>query len=57
VLELELGLEWTRPIGRGAEFVLRPAAVAQLYLDGGNASSASGNFGLYGFLLSGGIRY
>jgi hypothetical protein len=57
VLELELGLEWTRPIGRGAEFVFRPAAVAQLYLDGGNASSNSGNFGLYGGMLSGGFRY
>jgi hypothetical protein len=56
VLELEAGTQWAAPLGK-LEFIIRSAAVGQVYLNGGNATSRDGDFGLFGATLSAGLRF
>lgn len=56
ILELEAGAQWAAPLGN-LEFVIRPAAIGQVYFDAGNATTRDGNLGLFGFMLSAGVRF
>src|SRR5581483_9181150 len=56
IVEMEAGAQWTRCLGN-FELVVRPAAVGQVYFDGGNATGRTGNFGLVGGMLTAGVRY
>jgi hypothetical protein len=55
VVDLELGGEWVRPLGRG-ELMFRPAVVAFLY-NGGSGTSVFGDFGLIGVSVTTGLRF
>lgn len=64
ILELELGLQWSRDYESVGLFV-RPGVVGQLYLGGGNARNSSNvlgtptgdNFGLFGYMLTVGAEF
>jgi hypothetical protein len=56
VLELEVGLEYGLTLRNSRVFV-RAGVVDHTYFDGGNASSTTGNFSLFGGTVSLGINY
>jgi len=56
VMELELGVEYGRPVGRIYPFV-RTGLVSQVWFNAGNASGTDGNFGLLGLEAALGLNF
>jgi hypothetical protein len=70
ILEVELGAEWTHPLGNNATFFFRPTFVSQTYFNAANTilppvyfttpnavGPRSGFFGLFGANLSLGVNF
>lgn len=56
VAEVEVGLQYSRTVGRCAPF-FRASALNQTYFDAGNASQSTGNLSLFGVQFSLGVNY
>jgi hypothetical protein len=54
--EVEIGLEWTRGVGR-VIFLVQAGVVYQEWTNGGNGSSEKGDFSMFGLSLTAGLTY
>jgi hypothetical protein len=55
--EAEIGLEFSRKMGEGASLFVRAGIDGQIWIGAGNATSETGNLGLFGYTFTVGVNY